>query len=302
MANGPNASSVVGQPNFTTSISPFNGTTPSLLWSPTAAHFDSGGNLWVADRYDNRIVEFPSSSLGVNSPRASFAIGERGLYERVITLPNNLYGPSDMALDSSGNLWVSDIGAGRILEFAPPFVNDENASLAIGQPDLYNATGCGTIISASSLCAPTSIAFDSHENLWVGDTGNNRVLEFKAPFSFGEAASVVLGQPNFRSNSCGDNETTICGAISISIAFDPKGNLWVADQNNNRVLEFSNASLSTNGAAASIVLGQKNFTSGVPEQTVQDFTFRGALPSTPRETSGLLTLKMLESSNSQHRS
>ena len=41
-----------------------------------------------------------------------------------------------------------------------------------------------------------SVAIDSNNNLYVADTHDNRVLEFLAPLSSDEAASVVWGQAN----------------------------------------------------------------------------------------------------------
>ncbi len=71
-------------------------------------------------------------------------------------------------------------------------------------------------------------------------------------FYNGEAASIVIGQSNFTSNSYSTSQTGI--ALPMGAAFDSSGNLWVADSHNSRILEFE--SPFTNGEAASVVLGQ----------------------------------------------
>jgi secreted PhoX family phosphatase len=59
------------------------------------------------------------------------------------------------------------------------------------------------------------------------------------------------------------------------MAFDPQGNLWVADAGNNRVLRF-NASVigagATNGPAADIVLGQTDFVTSTYNNPTNDIT------------------------------
>ena len=65
----------------------------------------------------------------------------------------------------------------------------------------------------------------------------HRVLEYAAPLSTHEAASIVIGQNNFMNSSTVTTSTGMDGPSGI--AFDSSGNLWVSDQLNNRVLEYS---------------------------------------------------------------
>lgn len=101
------------------------------------------------------------------------------------------------------------------------------------------------------------------EYLAVSDSGNNRVLIYKGPFVTGEAASVVLGQPDFTQS--GPNQTTNwAGSLSAAntfespggIAADAQGNLYVADEENCRVLKFSPPL--TTDMNASMVFGQSS--------------------------------------------
>jgi sugar lactone lactonase YvrE len=175
--------------------------------------------------------------------------------------PTAIGNPTAVAFDPKGNLWVVDSSNNRVLEYAPPFTTGEAAMLVIGQTSL---TGSGDSTPAGALFGPVGIAFDSGGNLWVVDSGNNRVLEFKSPFSNGELASLVIGQPTFGGYI---GQTTSGGLNAPSyLAFDPSGNLWVTDQGNNRVLEFTTP-FST-GEKATRVVGQEDFTSFSPSSTV----------------------------------
>ncbi|MGA2663650.1 MAG: NHL repeat-containing protein [Nitrososphaerales archaeon] len=175
--------------------------------------------------------------------------------------PTSIGNPTDVAFDSKGDLWVVDTSNDRVLEYAPPFSTGEAAALVIGQTSL---TGSGDTSSAGSFFDPTGLAFDPSGNLWVVDSGDNRILEFAAPFATGEKASIVIGQPTFG----GYVGATTSGGLNDPsyVAFDPSGNLWVTDQGNNRVLEF--AAPFSIGEKASVVIGHANFTSFAPSSTV----------------------------------
>ena len=110
--------------------------------------------------------------------------------------------------------------------------------------------------SATGICDPIAISLDSVGNLFVADAFNNRVLEYNQPLAAFNAASgagdvtadVVLGQgasgTDFVSSVCADSApgdpapsaTAICQPGGV--AMDSAGNLYVADQTNNRVLRF----------------------------------------------------------------
>ena len=144
-----------------------------------------------------------------------------------------------------------------MLEFTPPFTAREAASLVIGQGGFTTLTNNN---NQSVLNSPGYIAFDHAGNLWVSDSNDNRVLEFKAPFSSGESASLVLGQPDF--NSMAGNPTQYTLNTPQGLAFDTHGNLWVSDEGNNRVVEFV-PPFST-GMNATVVLGQSSYFNSGP--------------------------------------
>lgn len=147
------------------------------------------------------------------------------------------------------------------------FTNGQAASVVLGQPDFVTNVVAATA-TASSLHSPTAVAVDASGNVWVADQPNSRVLQFKAPFTNGQSAAVVLGQPDLTSNAQNNGGRT---ANSLgnpnSLAIDPSGNLWVADGGpNGRVLRYTPPF--TNFMAASLVLGAPDFTS-VPAGATQ---------------------------------
>jgi sugar lactone lactonase YvrE len=251
------ASIVIGQQNFTGDN---EGTTASYLFKPDGLAFDSHGNLWVSDYENDRVLEFtPPFSTGES---ASIVIGQQDFTSSVAGVTaSNFEEQTALAFDSHGNLWVADNGNNRVLEFTPPFSTGESASIVIGQQDFTSSVAT---VTASSLEEPDGLAFDSHGNLWVSDTMNNRVLEFTAPFSTNEPASIVVGQQNFTSGFPGTTASYINGPTGL--AFDSHGNLWVSDTMNNRVLEFT-ISATTATTASSVATSSTTSSSTMTSAT-----------------------------------
>jgi sugar lactone lactonase YvrE len=111
--------------------------------------------------------------------------------------------PFGVALDASGNLWVTDTGHNRVEELSPT-----------GRPLAS--------FGWQRLDQPEGIAVDPAGNIWVADTGQDRVIEFSP---HGLVLAVVGG------TGAGDGQFDSPTALTVA----PNGNVYVADQNNNRV-------------------------------------------------------------------
>lgn len=282
---------------------------PNVLYRPSYLAFDSQGNLWVSDNGNNRVLEFappfhdgqnaslvlgqPDLKSEVNWPLArgpvippygiSYQDGDHASVHEIglttkqgsegftsepvsenlktvaneyVALPNAFNSPNGMAFDVQGNLWIVDSGNNRILEFRPPFTNYMNSSLVIGQDNFGDSGAKG---DQNGFFNPVAVAFDSGGNLWVVDCYMTRVLEFEPPFHNGMNASLVIGQKDFTGYSPSTSPTGMFQPYSL--AFDSSNNLWVVDGANSRVLEYNPPF--SNGIAASIVVGQKDFSLNV---------------------------------------
>lgn len=192
--------------------------------------------------------------------------------------------PHGLALDTSSTppaLFVADTGNNRVLAWkdAGGFAYNKTADLVIGQPDLFSTNPQGPGYSLSTgLNAPTGLAVDARGNLYVMDSGNNRVLRFPKPFSKrSQVPDLVMGQPSFQTRGPNFNTSAqtphqrgfytsnLSGTVfSANMAFDAAGNLFLADPGNRRVVAFQAGDLgdsAANGPTAYLELGQLNFTS-----------------------------------------
>lgn len=268
-ANGAPADIVIGQPDFS-SIFCVNPATSSGLCLPTGVAVDDKGNLYVADFVNNRVLEFdsPFSTDAV----ADRVFGQPNFSSRLCSAASatSLCEPVGVAVDSVGNLYVADTFYHRVLEYDGP-LSDQTADRVFGQADFTSLPFCNRLTqpSAGTLCHPTDLALDPKDNLYVLDTGNNRVLEYNNPLTNDTTADRVFGQPDFSSTGCnngGISASSLCfdfaNAHAGGITTDLDGNLYIADTTNNRGLEYDSPLASD--SVADGVFGQSgSFTTNV---------------------------------------
>ncbi|GEM_PF-2479389 len=193
-------------------------------------------------------------------------------------LPNNgattsnigVDSPSYVALDKLNHrLYISDTQNNRVLVFNLN-ANDEPLDLladyVIGQPDFSSKVAA---TARNRLSGPTGlqlITIGPYTQLFVADTGNNRVLEYTVNtgvLSTGMDADYVLGQPNFTSNVApnppGPGSMNAPRGLAYNLALSPT-TLYVADSGNHRILLYWNVLALSTGSLPSGVLGQNGYT------------------------------------------
>jgi len=261
VAGGSSAEAVIGQPNFTTYTAK---TTQTGLNGPFGATMDSAGNLWVADTGNNRVVAYANAATVASGSASAFIVlGQKDFLTGTTTTPSQytMDGPTSVAVDSTGTLYVMDRTYNRVLRFANAATRS-NGAFADGLFGQSNFLANGTGITQSTFGAtPWAVAVDTMGNLWVADTTNNRVLRFASAStaSVGSNATSVLGQADFTSGASSTSQTGFNGPVQL--ALDSLNRLYVTDTVNNRVLIFNNPSTSSFLSPAAVVIGQNNFAS-----------------------------------------
>ena len=182
--------------------------------------------------------------------------------------------PTAVATDGT-RLAIADTDNNRVLLWnSLPPTNAQAADWVLGQPDFKTFTpntGTASVLipTASTLRGPEGVWIQGNQ-LFVADTMNNRVLIWNTwPTANGQAASVVLGQPDFNSQTEGDltKGTPPASAINmlnpVSVTSDGT-RVFVADLGQNRVLIW-NSIPTQNQAPAIAALGQVDLVTSIPD-------------------------------------
>ncbi len=137
------------------------------------------------------------------------------------------------------------------------FVNGQAAEGVLGQLDFITPTSG---VAINKFNGPNGVLFDSRNGkIWVADRGNHRVLRFSSTNAYinGGDAELVIGQPDFTTNTSGLSATKMNNPICVVI--DGNGTLWVSEYGNNRVTRWDDPDNLVNGDTADGVLGQPDF-------------------------------------------
>ena len=248
--NGAAADGVLGQGDFVSGIANRGGMPiQEGMSSPTSVFVEPDGVLWVADTNNHRVLRFVNAAFMANGDPATGVQGQDdfdfGAPNRGGTVnQNTMSSPTGVYADADRRLWVADSQNHRVLRFDEAYLlgNGENAAAVLGQPDFITAIPDITR-RGFKLCG--GVAGNSSGDLYVHDTGNNRILVFVNAHNKnnGGAATNVLGQVDFMlglPNRGGlTNANTLKSSDPSNLFFDNEAEiLWAPDNGNNRVLAF----------------------------------------------------------------
>ena len=209
--------------------------TQAELNFPDSIAFDAQDNLYIADTSNNRIRMV--TPTGVISTFAG--TGTPGYnYDDILATNAELNEPTRVAIDSAGNLYITDLLNNRVREVSAGVITTIAGNGTAGMsPD-------GTTATNAELNQPISIALDASGNVYIAELGNKVIRAInrqQTPITLlgvqiqpGEIATVVGGGQQ--------SDTTTNPTLSVSLTFptglltDASGNLYFADADNNIIL------------------------------------------------------------------
>jgi uncharacterized repeat protein (TIGR02543 family) len=215
--------------------------TAATLSIPLALAFDTSGNLYIADAGANRIRmvdtkgvihTFAGNGNNINS-------GDGGPATSA-----SLDTPTAMAFDSSGDLLIADTGNNEIRMVSPQGIMTKVAGTGNAAYDGDNGT-----VATAAFSSPSGVAVDHLGNIYVADTGNQRVRMIAT----NGVTSVVAG--NGTKGSFGDGRQASTAELNNpgTLLFDSAGNLYIADLSNDRVRRIASNGVISNFAGSGTV-------------------------------------------------
>jgi sugar lactone lactonase YvrE len=233
---------------------------------------DTYGNLYVSDMFNYRIMKYTNTSLASASLPIVGQVVAGGSYGISYNQQEYSYG---VAVDTLGNVFVSDYWANRVMKWVP---QSTTGALVAG---IGNGTaGNGT----NQLLYPMGIYIDQYMALYIADAGNARIQKWLSGSSTGTTVAGANGQLSFPTDVYVDTYGTIytfdSGAlyrfypgstsgtivistytISYGFKFDSVGNVYITDYLYNKIRKYSVNSTNCGGRMATIPLESPKFVS-----------------------------------------
>lgn len=190
---------------------------------------DSEGHLYIAETSTHRILRLNVDhewkiAVHAGAGSAGFS-GDHGP-----ALQARFNQPVDLAIDAQDNLYVADMGNHRIRKISPEGVVTTLAGN--GLPGFY---GDGRAAEDASLNLPSAVASDNQGNIFLADSGNQRIRVVRPD------GSIVTLAGTGAAGYSGDGGLPGLGTFNgpWAIAYSPTGGLYVADRNNHAVRHFN---------------------------------------------------------------
>ena len=183
---------------------------------------DSAGNLYIADLLNERIRKVsPVGTISTYAGNGGYGFWGDGGPGTAAQLR-----PRGMALDPAGNLYIADFGNSRVRKVTPGGTISTYAGT--GTPGF---AGDGGPATAAQLSFPQGVALDSAGNLYIADSNNNRIRKVTPGGTISTYAGTGL------QGFSGDGGPAIDAQLwfPVGVALDSAGNLYIADQENQRI-------------------------------------------------------------------
>ena len=213
----PQVSTVAGSGN--NAFADGQGTSASFSF-PYGVAVDPNGNAYVGDSTNNRIRKITASGNVTTLAGSSWAFADgQGTAAKFKT-------PYGVAVDKNANVYVADCGNNRIRKITP----NGNVTTLAGFGVAGYADGQGVLTNFN---APIGVAVDAIGNVYVADYGNHRIRKITPSGNVTTLAGSGIA-------SYADGQGT--GAsfnYPSGVAVDASGNIYVGDQQNNRIRKIT---------------------------------------------------------------
>jgi len=196
--------------------------TNAELNGPMGVAVDAAGNLYIADSNNNRIRKVANGKITTVAGNGTAGYAGNG----GPALSAELSGPTDVAVDSAGDLYIADCTNNVIRKVAGGTIS----TVAGGGSNSPTQSGAAT---SAMIIDPWNVALDSAGNLYITAPVQGGVLKV----SSGGTISVVAGTCNWSRGYSGDGGPATSALLSWpeGIAVDASGELYIGDNNNFRL-------------------------------------------------------------------
>jgi len=193
---------------------------------PVGLALDNKDNLYICDRNTHRVFKLDNKSGSLTVVAGNRQFGYR--YDDVKAVEASLSTPVGVAIDQKGHLLIVEQSSRRIRR-----VDSQTGIITtIAGSGKTGFSGDGGDATEAAFDVPFDIAVDRKGNLYIADTGNNRIRKVEGKTGI---ISTVAG--NGKSGFSGDEGPAVSASLSspFAVTLDQNGDLYIADTGNHRV-------------------------------------------------------------------
>jgi len=223
----PIGGAVVGPQKVSTVVGGYLGdhgpATSAAIETPSSTVMDASGNLYVSDVTGNRIRKITPTGT-ITTYAGNGICGYNG--DNMASTKATICFPSGMTLDGAGNLIVADQANSRIRK-----ITKAGKISTIAGVGVFGYSGDGGPALSASIGTPFMPAYDSAGNMYFSQVTSCVVRKVDT----GGTITTVAG-----TGTCGYNGNGILATSAQlngprGLAFDPAGNMYISDTDNNRI-------------------------------------------------------------------
>ena len=223
-----------------TGMSGFSGdggpATEAQLNNPRGVWADGMGNLYIADTNNNRIRKVAAGFISTvaGNGTAGYA-GDGGA--ATSTRINN---PQGVSVDASGNIYIADTGNNRIRKVSAGIIStvvNTSGNQTSTPPDFTYPLGDAAAATAATLNGPRSVFVDAAGDIYIADTGNNRIRKVTTSTGIISTVAGISGNYSGPYLPLGDGGAATSAQLDSprSVFVDSALNIYIADRNNNEI-------------------------------------------------------------------
>jgi hypothetical protein len=203
--------------------------TGAMLKGPTGVLVDSAGNVYIADQANNRVRRVDAGTGVITTIAGNGTTGFSG--DGGPATNAAMFSPTDLIFDSAGDLYISDDGNHRIRKVAA----GTGVITTVAGNGTPGYSGDGGAATSAELYYPAGMVVDSAGNLYIADTFNNRVRKVAAG-----TGVITTYAGTGTAGFAGDGGAAASAEFNTParLTLDKAGNMFIADQGNNRVREI----------------------------------------------------------------
>jgi uncharacterized protein (TIGR03437 family) len=256
------ATLIAGGPGFPSALGDGGPATAAKVTTPTGLAFDSAGNLYFAEPFDNRVRKVSPQNIittfaGNNGNRGYSGDGGQALFAE-------LSAPVDVKIDKNDNVYIADL-----VNHVVRKVNSGGVISTVAGTGHYGFSGDGGLATKAELSGAAAIALDQAGNLFIADRPSAAATFVPIPdnnrIRLVNAAGIITTIAGGKLGYNGENVVAQLAATEspVALATDAQGNLFVTEPGSERVRKLT--------PAPKVVIQSVNTAGGYPDIAQNDF-------------------------------